>query len=177
MLGAGFSASVTGTSLTLRADDGTGLVYRIPNARDSGAPGASPAATPPSATPSPTVADPDPIDPPVRPSGALEPLPPIVTVDGIAGRIVSWCGPNADADGALDAAPNPLVTNPTRLALPATAAAPEVQVMASDSTVATVSVDGAGRIGPIPPGSWQYLLVSVQLSYGGNAAYAWSLAR
>ncbi len=170
------TATVSGAGLTLSATDGRGLEYRAATgATGPGGGTAGPADTgEPEATP--TVADPDPIDR-VFPSGKPLPLlPPIVTIDGIAGRAVSWCLPNVCADGAIDAASNPFVASPTHLELPSLVSEVHAWVLESaQSPNVALAVDPNGHIGPLPTGGWQYLVVFVRIGSGGDALYAWSL--
>ncbi len=177
VLAGGATAAVRGETLTLTGPNGRGLQYRVAARTIGPVEGtARPAETTAPAS-SPTVVDPDPIDR-VYPSGKPLPLvPPIITIDGVAGRVVTWCGPDSCADGAIDAGANPLVTNPGSLALPAIVTSAEVSVQAdAQSAGVSVPLSADGRLGSIPPGSWRYLLVHAQFSYGGDGFYAWSLA-
>ncbi len=171
-----FTASVDAASLTVTAEDGTGLQYVVsaPSQPSGGGTGPQPASPEPTA--SPTVADPDPIDR-VFPSGSDLPLlPPIVTVDGIAGRVVSFCVPGSCGDGVLTG-DEPYVASPTSLDLPdfATLVSVNVQGEAASSQV-SVPVGADGSLAPLPAGSWRYLTVFVRFA-GGDAFYAWSLTR
>lgn len=176
VLSSGASITVSGATLTLSAADGRGLVYRVSSG--SSGPGggtAEPQATGvPGATPS--VVDPEPIDR-VFPTGKPLPLmPPEVSIDGVAGRAVSWCLSTVCADGAIDIAPNPYVASPTRLDLPSLATEIHAWVQeTAQSPSRELAVDASGRIGLIPSGSWEYLVVFMRFGTGGDAMYAWSL--
>ncbi len=162
VLTGGATASVSGAMLTLTGPDGRGLGYRVASAVTPDA--------------SPTIANPDPVEPSLPGDQPLPLDPPIVTIDGVAGRVVTWCGTNACADGAIDAGANPRVTHPGLLVLPATVTMAAVTVQAdAQSAGVHVPIAADGQIGPIPVGGWRYLLVQAQLSDGGNAFYAWSL--
>jgi len=171
-----FTVSVDGASLTVTAEDGSGLQYVVsaPSQPSGGSTGPRPASPAPSA--SPTVADPDPIDR-VFPSGSDLPLlPPVVMVDGIAGRVVSYCVPGSCADGVLTAN-EPFLADPTSLDVPGFATLVSVNVQGeAPSSEVSVPVGADGSLGPLPSGSWRYLTVFVRFP-GGDAFYAWSLTR
>ena len=116
---------------------------------------------------------------PAPTSPAADTGPPTVSVDDVAGTRVSWCtGATSCADGSPDDA-TAIIHDPSQLQLPPEATQPSVSVgcnLACVGDVAEASVPLTGdRIGALPSGNWEYLMVHVALPGEGTAAYAWLL--
>ena len=173
VISGGFTVKVDGRSLTLSGSGGQGLAYR---AADDAT--ATPSTAP---LPSASIANPEPIEPSALPKGSPDlSMPPGASIDGVAGRPVSWCWANACADGALDAAPNPALADPHHFTLSDGSSVTSLEVtVLTDAASAGVSVavDADGRIGSLPAGAWRYLVAFVRFAGGGDASYAWSLSR
>ena len=101
--------------------------------------------------------------------------PPGARLNHTAGRTVSYCWSTKCVDGVLTA-DAPLVPKPASLQFDQSPT--ELQLFVRRGATQNfvqqpVSVTN-GKVGSLPPGSWDYLLAMARFS-GGDAMYAWRL--
>ena len=102
---------------------------------------------------------------------------PAASLDGVDGAAVSYCWRTVCADGfPTPSAPRARTVRAVQIGVPTS----RVEAVVRRGPVtgfqqSSVAASSEGRLGPIPGGQWDYLLVMVNFREGGGAMYAWRL--
>lgn len=108
-------------------------------------------------------------------AGGQQGDPPAASVDGVAGKAVSYCWETRCVDG-FPSPDAPLLRGSGALRLAQAPAELQVFVRRGDGPAFEQQAVAAsnGRLGVLPSGDWDYLLVMARYSRG-SAMYAWRL--